>query len=215
MNNAINKGTGVPVGLKRLVIWPLVEDSKDKLEYGDVHEFDKVLMTLQDDPTVSEGSLSADDVEVENLTIVDGGKVVLGVTMLTSGERVTLYGEVVSKGTNLTNINNLSGYVCVACMTRRSDGKYNLKKYFKTKFIPGSETNETVSKGGVKHATLQITGNYSSLINNGNSRAVRHGVDLEIDKEIVNQWFTEAAYFGPEETANANTTTTGDQGNDG
>lgn len=218
MPDTVTKRAGVPIGLERLVVWPLIEDSKNSLEYGDVHEFDKILMTCQDDPSISEGSLFADNVEVDSISIIEGGKIVLGITLLTSGERVMLYGEAIKNGTNVTNIDNLSDYVGVGCMTKRADGKHNLKKYFKVKFIPGSESNETVSKSGVKYATQQITGNYTSLIHNGDSRAIRHAVDINTDKEIVDQWFTDAKYIGPEDASSepeTTNTTTGDENTDG
>lgn len=198
MPETVTKKTGVPIGLERLVVWPLIEDSKDKLQYGEVYEFEKILSTCQDDPNVAESSLPADNVEVDHAVVVDGGKIVLGITNLTSEERVILYGEAVKSGTNLTNINNFSGYVGVGLMTNRSDGKVNLKKFFKVKFNPGSESNETMSKSGIKYATQQITGNYCSLINNGNSKGVRYAVDTTADAEVINQWFTEATYIGPE-----------------
>ena len=211
MSDAITKKVSVPIGLERLVVWPLVEDSKNSLEYGEVYEFNKILMTCQDDPSIAEGSLFADNVEVDSISIVEGGKIVLGITLLTSGERVMLYGEAIKNGTNITNIDNISGYVGVACMTKCSDGKYNLKKYFKVKFIPGSESNETVTRGGVKYATQQITGNYTSLIHNGDSRAIRHAVDLTADAEVVNQWFTDAKYVGPEDASEPETASTGEE----
>lgn len=211
MSEALNKRVGVPIGLERLVVWPLVEDSKNALEYGQVYEFDKKLMTCQDDPSISEGSLHADNVEVDHITLIDGGKIVVGITELTSGERILLYGETLKNGTNVTNLENISGYVGVACMVKRADGKHNLKKYFKVNFIPGSESNETMSKGGVKYATQQLTGNYSSLINNGDSKAVRYGVDLAEDAEVINQWFTDAKYFCPEEASEPDEATTGEE----
>lgn len=204
------------VGLKRLVVWPLIEDSKNKLEYGEAHEFVNRLMTSQDDPNVLQDSINADDITAESLVVVDGGKLTVGVTDLTSEERKMLLGEMIRNGTNITSIKNLTGYVCVACMCKRSDGTYNLKKYPKVKFVPGSESSETMQKSGVKFVTQTLSGEYLSTVNNNESRAVRYAVPE--DDEIVNQWFTEANYIGPEETTSdpePTNTTTGDENTDG
>lgn len=197
------------IGLKRLVVWPLVEDSKNNLEYDEPYEFGVRLMTLSDDPSIAQGSIDADDMVAESLVAVDGGKITVGVTDLTAVERQMLLGEVMRNGTNITSTKNFSGYVCLACMTERADGKYNLKKYPKVKFVPGSESNTTRKKGTVEFVTQNLSGEYYTCINNHESRAVRY--EVPEDDEIVNQWFTDAKYIGPEgASSEPETTTTGD-----
>lgn len=199
------------IGLKRLVVWPLIEDSKNNLDYGEHYEFGVRLMTLNDDPSIAQGSIDADDMVAESLVAVDGGKITVGVTDLTAVERQMLLGEVMRNGTNITSVKNFSGYVCLACMTERADGKYNLKKYPKVKFVPGSESNTTKKKGSVEFVTQNLSGEYHTCINNYESRAVRYAVPEEDD--IVDQWFTDAKYIGPEENhldPETTNTTTGD-----
>lgn len=207
---SVSQKASPTIGLKRLVVWPLIEDSQNNLEYGEAYEFVDRLMTQQDDPNVVQGSIDADDTTVESLVCVNGGKMTVGVTDLTSEERKMLFGEVIRNGTNITGINNLTGYVAIACMTKRSDGKYNLRKYPKVQFIPGSEAAETMQRSnGVKFVTQTLSGEYFTSVNTHESRNVRYEVS-ETD-EIVNQWFTDAKYIGPEgASSEPETTTTGD-----
>ena len=204
------------VGLERLVIWPLETDTNTELKYGEAYEFDKVLMSAQDDPSVAEGGLNADNIEVEHIIVTDGGKLVIGVTDLTSGERQVFFGETLKNGSNITNISDKSNPVAVAYMTKRADGRYNLKKFFKVNFAPDSESDATAEKGSIKFNTRQITGNYRPLVNNGDVRVRRMAVDAIQDSDVITQWFKDATYTGPTETTEteAASVVDGEQGTD-
>ena len=99
-------------------------------------------------------------------------------------------------------------------MTKRSDGKYNLVKYLYTKFSEQAETKSTKKKGEKHYDTIQIKGKYHAPASIAHTRYTRLGVDIVADLDVVNKWFTEADYIGPDDTSTTQTTST-DTGEDG
>lgn len=202
-----------PIGVKRLVMWPQTTDDETTLSYGDAHNFENRLMTVVNAPNVVQAELSADDKVVEELAERTGGTLTIDLTDLTSEDRVLIFGENIRNGTNVANSNDISNYVAVAYMTLRSDGLYNLYKFMKVKFAPQSETNSTKQKGSITYATKQIVGNYIPASHSGDMEAVRRGVDPVAEADIIERWFTDGSYIGPQEnTASATNAGAADEG---
>ncbi|MBQ9082660.1 MAG: hypothetical protein IJY28_04070 [Clostridia bacterium] len=193
------------IGLRRLVVWPVTAETTVGLTYGDAHEFAKALMTLTDTPSASSGALEADDQTVDELAAIDGGDLKVGVTGILASERQLLYGTTAKNGTDVTNKDDNSPYVCVACMFNRGGGQFELRKYPRAKFLPGEEKSETKRKGQVQYYTTDLSGSYSPTLHNGDIRYIRVA-DAEADKTVIDNWFTDAAYNGTEATAAAQTT---------
>lgn len=202
------------VGLKKLVVWPVEKNTETELLYGEAHEFVKQLMAVSHTPTIVEGSLAADDDFAEEEYENQGGELTFDITSLTSEERVLIYGETVVKGTNVTSTTDRPGAVAVAYMTERTDGKYNLVKYLYAKFSEQSESKSTKKRGEKKYDTLQIKGKYHAPLKSAQTRYTRLGVDPLTDAAVIEDWFTEADYIGPDEGTTTQTTST-DTGEDG
>lgn len=198
------ESTGAPakatVGLKKLVMWPVETNTETELAFGAAHEFVKRTMAVTHTPTIVESNLPADDDFAEEDYENQGGELAFDLTALTSEERVLIYGETVIKGTNVSSTTDRPNAVAVAYMTERTDHKYNLVKYLYTKFSEQAETKTTKKKGEKNYDTIQIKGKYHAPASTAHTRYTRLGVDIVADLDVVNKWFTEAAYFGPDET---------------
>lgn len=184
-------------GLQKLVMWQLISDTEELLEYGPANAFVKSLMTATDTPNVSEGELSADDQTVESDMEVAAGTLAVGVTGINEADRLMIYGNKLVNGTVIQNKDDLGSYVATSYMTTRSDGKVNLYKKLKVRFAPSAETFNTRQVGNISYATTTINGKYIPTIKDGNLGATRYAVDPVADKTIIDSWFTEALYLGP------------------
>lgn len=198
MANENNTDRRSPIGLRRLVRWPLTEDTETAATYGTALEISKALMTATDTPSVQTAAQDADDQVVEDVTIVSGGTLAIGLTAINGEDRAAIYGNKLDGGTNVVNKDDIAPYGAVAYMTMRRDGKANLYKYPKIAFSPQAETFSTVKKEGINFAVTNLQGNYIPTISNGNAKFVRYGVDLAADAELVTKWFTDASYYTPE-----------------
>lgn len=198
MAGTLNTDRKSPMGLERLVIWPMTADASDGITHGAAVEISKVLMSASDTPTIIQADQSADNQVVDSVCAKNGGSLDLNVTNLSAADRVALYGERADSETNVTNKDDVVPYVAVALMTKRSDGKVNLYKYPKVKFSEQQESFETVKKDGVTFATTALKGSYEPTVANGDARYVRRGVDPKTDATFVTTWFTTAATYKPE-----------------
>ena len=190
-----------PINLKRLVIFPITaEDETTGITYGTGLEIKKTLMTATDTPATVSARNTGDGETTDVYVAVDGGQLQLGITALTSAERVSIYGEQLDNGTNVYGAASLPPYVGVAYMTERTDGTVNLKKYPKVRFLPQAETETEKKREGVTFATLSLTGEYVNEAKSGAARYVRYAVDPKTDKAVVDSWFTDGAYFKPTTT---------------
>lgn len=189
MGNKIEKP---PVGLERLVMWPLTEDDETgEATYGTAHPFFKKLMSASPTPSIAEASLDADDQTIDHVVDKNGGELSIGLTALSGEDRTLLYGERKEGKVSISNKDDVSPYVGVAYMTPRRDGLVNLYKYPKVCFAPQGETYNTQKKGGIEYATTTIKGTYMPLLENGDDCYRALGVDPKEDAALITAWFTD------------------------
>lgn len=197
MAGTLNTDRKSPIGLERLVIWPMTKDDSEGITHGTASEISKILMTASDTPTIIQAYQSADNQIVDSVCAKNGGALDLSVTNLSAADRVVFYGETEDNETNITNKDDIVPYVAVAYMTKRTDGKVNLYKYPKVKFTEQQESFETINNNGVNFATTSLKGNYEPTLANGDARYVRRGVDPKTDSELITTWFTTAETYKP------------------
>lgn len=185
------------VGLEKLTMWEVIDDS-ETTTYGEAHAFYKKLMTASDAPSVSEALLEADNQIVDQSIENSGGELSIGITALSSEERVLLYGETADSGTNTSHKDNRGKHVAVAYMTNRSDGKVNLYKFLKAMFMPQAETYGTKKSGSQEYATTNIKGTYIPTVASGDIARKRLGADPATEADVIENWFTDATYYKPE-----------------
>lgn len=200
MSETIKVKAKATIGLERLAMWKVLDETDESITYDTVKELVKRIMTASYSPSVSEAELNADNQTVDYVTESDGGELSIGVTALDSDERCLIYGETLENGTNIENKDNMSNYVCVAYMTNRSDRLVNLYKYPKVYFTPQQESSDTKKRGSLEFKTIDLKGTALSLLKDGNSRFVRYGVNPKSDegKAIITAWFTEGDYYKPD-----------------
>lgn len=199
MSTTLDSKRKSPIGLERLVVWQMTADEDTGITYEETAtEISKTLMTASDTPSFSQAEQSADNQVVDEVSAKTGGQLTLGLTNLNSEDRVLIYGEKADNETNITNKDDVVPYLCVAFMTTRSDGKVNLYKYPKIKFVEQAENFETIKRDGITFATSSMQGNYIPTVANGDARYVRRGLDRKTDAAAIASWFTEADYYKPE-----------------
>ena len=52
IRDSLNTDRKSPIGLERLVIWPMTADATDGITHGTASEISKILMTASDTPTI-------------------------------------------------------------------------------------------------------------------------------------------------------------------
>lgn len=188
------------VNVEKLTMWKLLTDEETAPTYDEAVKFGKILMTAKDTPSTANAELYGDGEKTDEAFENTGGAIEFGIHGLNSSDRALIYGEHIKKGTNVTAKYDTPNYVCVAIMSKRGDKLYNLKKYVKCIFMPSEESETQTEKGGIKYSTTTIKGTYSPLLSTTEAKFVRYGVDPVNDAEIINKWFTDALYIGPDES---------------
>lgn len=185
------------INVKRLVMWGLLTDDETATTYdADAYEFSKSLMSAKCTPAVQTAELYGDGIRVEDYVAKDGGELDIAVTGFEAGDGVFLFGETKTEdGTEISSAADIVPYKCVAYMTERPDGKVNLYKYPKVKFMPQAEDANQREGSKITYGTSQLKGTYSPLISTEADRYKRLGVDPKTDAEFITKWFTTADFY--------------------
>ena len=85
----------------------------------------------------------------------------------------------------------------MAYCTERPDGKLNLYKFPKVKFMPQGETADQKEGTKISYGNASIKGTYSPLLSSHADCYKRLGVDPSNvdDKAFIEKWFTEADFY--------------------
>ena len=189
MGNAIN--------IKNLCVWPLTSDDTTDLTYGTKTDLANRFMTFTDTPKQKPAKLEGDGNVIDEYVGKQGGELTLNITSLSAAERVALFGEKATNGSNAMGKNDIIPYVCVAFTVENSDGTLALYKYPKVKLVEQPISVEQRSEGGIKYSTTSLKGDYTFTINEGNARHIMDDIDTVADATIVTAWYATADYFAP------------------
>lgn len=185
------------INVKKLVMWALLTDSAAGTTYGDTaREFTNQLNSAKYTPKVQTAEQYGDGIKVEDYVAKDGGDLDITIRGFSEGDNEFLFGETSKNGTSVSNSEDIVPYVCVAYATERPDGKLNLFKFPKVKFMPQGEDSQQREGSSVKYGTANIKGTYSPLLSTKDDCYKRLGVDPKTDSAIVEKWFSEADYIG-------------------
>lgn len=189
------------INVKRLVMWSLTADSATGTTYGDTaREFTNQLNSAKYTPKVQTAEQYGDGIKVEDYVAKDGGDLDITIRGFSEGDNEFLFGETSKNGTSVSNSGDIVPYVCVAYATERPDGKLNLFKFPKVKFMPQGEDGQQREGSSVKYGTANIKGTYSPLLSTKDDCYKRLGVDPKTDSGIVEKWFSNADYIGETES---------------
>lgn len=187
------------INVARLTMWKMTDDTKDATTYEtDAYTWDKSLTACKRTPKMQTSEQYGDGQKVEDYVAKDGGEIDIIVNGFGAGDSAFLFGETNKNGTEISSANDIVPYVCTAYYTERPDKKINLFKLPKCKYMPQGEDNKQREGTTISYGTANIKGNYSPLISSGEDCYKRYGVDPVKDAEIIEKWFTEAAYNAPE-----------------
>lgn len=192
------------INVKRLVMWGLLTDDETATTYdAEPYVFSKSLMSAKCTPAVQTAELYGDGIKVEDYVAKDGGELDIAVTGFENGDGVFLFGETKTEdGTEVSSSADIVPYRCVAYMTERSDGKVNLYKYPKVKFMPQAEDANQREGSKISYGTSQLKGTYSPLISTEADRYRHLGADPVTDAEFITKWFTEANFYTADNAEN-------------
>lgn len=192
------------INVKRLVMWGLLTDDETATTYGsEAYIFSKSLMSVKCTPSVQTAEQFGDGIKVEDYVAKDGGDLDITLTGFKSGDAAYLFGETkTTDDVEVSSAADIVPYKCVAYMTERSDGKVNLYKFPKAKFMPQAEDANQREGSKISFGNAQLKGTYSPLISSENDRYRRLGVDPVTDAEFITKWFTEANFYTADNAEN-------------
>lgn len=125
-----------------------------------------------------------------------GGDIEAVIRGFKQGDHEFLFGESkTAEGTSISAADDIVPYNCTAYMTVRPDGKVNLYKFPKVKFMPQGEDSKQQEGSKIEYGTAQLKGTYSPLLSNHHDCYKRLGVDPDSDSEFIEKWFTTAGFY--------------------
>ncbi len=187
------------INVKRLVMWKLLTDDDTATTYdSNKYEFKKSTMSVKRTPKVETAEQFGDGSKVEDYVAKNGGDVDIALTGYKTGDGEFLFGETkTTEGVEISSSDDIVPYNCTAYMTERPDGKVNLFKLPKVKYMPQGEDSQQREGTKISFGNANIKGTYSPLISSNADCYRRLGVDPsnETDKAFIEKWFTEAAFY--------------------
>ena len=200
------------INVARLTMWKMTSDTSTATVYEETpRTWEKSLAAVKYTPKMQTNEQYGDGQKVEDFIAKDGGDIDITVNGFGAGDAEYLFGETNDNGTEISSANDIVPYEMVAYFTKRPDGKINLYKFPKTKFMPEGEDSKQQEGTNVSYGTANLKGTYSPLISSGADSYKRYGVDPTADAEIVEKWFTEAAYHGQSESTSDTPVDSGDE----
>lgn len=187
------------VNVKRLVMWKLLTDDDSATTYDtEAYAFEKSTMSAKYSPKVETAEQYGDGIKVEDYVAKNGGDLDISLTGFKTGDGVFLFGETKTEdGTEVSGSDDIVPYNCVAYCTERPDGKLNLYKFPKVKFMPQGETADQKEGTKISYGNAAIKGTYSPLLSSHQDQYKRLGVDPSNpdDKAFIEKWFSEAGFY--------------------
>ena len=185
------------INVKRLTLWKLLTDDTTATTYDtEAYKFVNELNSVKYSPKVETASQYGDGVKVEDYVAKDGGDIEAVIRGFKQGDHEFLFGESkTAEGTSISAADDIVPYNCTAYMTVRPDGKVNLYKFPKVKYMPQGEDSKQQEGSKIEYGTAQLKGTYSPLLSNHHDCYKRLGVDPDSDSEFIEKWFTTAGFY--------------------
>ncbi len=186
------------INVKKLTMWEQLTDSESATTYNTVaHEFTNELNSAKYTPKVETAEQYGDGVKVEDYVAKDGGDMDITIRGFKQGDEAFLFGEkeTTAEKTSVSGSDDIVPYVCVAYMTERPDGKVNLYKFPKVKFMPQGEDSQQKEGTKITYTTANIKGTYSPLLSSHADCYKCRGVDPKTQSDLITKWFGTADYY--------------------
>ena len=186
------------INVKRLVMWKQLTDSEAATTYdSEAYAFTNELNSAKYTPKVETAEQYGDGVKVEDYVAKDGGDIEVVIRGFKQGDESYLFGEkeTTAEKTSVSGSDDIVPYVCVAYLTERPDGKVNLYKFPKVKFMPQGEDSQQKEGTKISYTTANIKGTYSPLLSSHADCYKCRGVDPDKQADLITNWFTTAEYY--------------------
>lgn len=186
------------INVKRLTMWKQLTDTDKATTYDvEARAFTNELNSMKYSPRVETAEQYGDGIKVEDYVAKDGGDIEAVIRGFREGDGAFLFGETetTAEKTTVSGSDDIVPYVCVAYATVRPDGKMNLYKFPKVKWMPQGEEANQQEGSKVTYGTAQLKGTYSPLLSSHADSYKRYGVDPTADAEFITKWFTTADYY--------------------
>ena len=186
------------INVKKLTMWKQLTDSETATTYDtDAHAFTNELNSAKYTPKTETASQYGDGVKVEDYVAKDGGDIDIVIRGFKQGDEAFLFGEkeTTAEKTSVSGSDDIVPYVWVAYMTERPDGKVNLYKFPKVKFMPQGEDSQQREGTKISYTTANIKGTYSPLLSSHADCYKCRGVDPGTQAELITKWFATAEFY--------------------
>lgn len=186
------------INVKNLTMWKQLTDDNTGTTYDtEARSFTHQLNSAKYTPKTETNEQYGDGIKVEDYVAKDGGDLNIVIRGFGTGDEAFLFGETetTAEKTAVSGSDDIVPYVCVAYMTERPDGKVNLYKFPKVKFMPQGEDSQQREGTKISYTTASIKGTYSPLLSTHHDCYKCRGVDPSTQGDLINNWFAEADYY--------------------
>lgn len=194
------------VNVARLVMWPLVSDTKAGITYGEVRTFPDELNSAKYAPKVQTASQYGDGKKVEDYVAKDGGDIEVVIRGFAPGDEAFIFGEKqTEKGTSISNSGDIVPYVACAYLIELPNGHVNLLKFPKVKWMPQGADSKQREGSSISYTTATLKGTYSPTIHSGDDKYTRLNLDPsnEVDAVFIETWLSDGDFFDESNGAGA------------
>ena len=182
-----------PVSVLRIAYAPLIIDTVAGVEYGNVTEMNKALISAGYTPQMQNNQQFASGQQYDGYTSKTGGDVNIQTPGLNGDDHKNLLGYSYNSETGLikSNKSDVVPYVATMYSTENSNGTVNLYKYYKVQYSNNGEQVTTKDSSGVTFQATTLNGKYEPLQYNGDDMDMIKGLDPVKDKEVIDAWFAQ------------------------
>ena len=194
---AANERGRSTVNVKRLVMWKQLTDDDSATTYAEsAYAFTKSTMSAKYTPKSETADQYGDGIKVEDYVAKDGGSLEITLTGFKAGDGEYLFGETkTTDGVEVSGSDDVVPYQCVAYCTERPDGKLNLYKFPKVKWMPQGENASQKEGTKISYGSADIKGTYSPLLSTHKDSYKKYGVDPGTESAFIESWFTQADFY--------------------
>lgn len=177
------------VGLKDIHIAILTEDTSSGTTYEKPEKLERAISAKVSPKSNTENIYSDDSVE-DVIAAFEGIDVEIELNQLSLTSRAKLQGAKVVKGVLIENKDDMSPTIALGFKSKKTNGKYRYIWLLKGKFELTSDEYDTEGEKPTPKSA-KLTGKFFSRDFDGNYRFIVDEDGIEVDKAIIEGWFTE------------------------
>lgn len=175
------------IGLRDIHVAVIETDTTGGATYSTPTKLERAI-TAKLSPQSNTENIYSDDAVEDVITSFEGMEVEIEINQLSLTSRALLQGAKVIKGMLVENKNDLAPTVALGFKSKKANGKYRYVWLLKGKFELTSDNYETEADKP-KAQTASLKGTFYPRDFDGNYRFIADEDEIEIDTELITNWF--------------------------